>query len=153
MALTRWLLSRVRLDVALAGDLEEQVAGGKSTMWLLRQLLLALFLRVARLFRERPMTVVRFVIIGWVAALLLQYIAIVVAGSAEPALVRWAVIPGYVTVRMWWFAYHAHFVVSGAVGLALAGWLVAGTAAAEDRTALVLVLFASVLVWQLTGNF
>ena len=38
-------------------------------------------------------------------------------------------------------------------GLAFAGWLVARTAAVEDRAALVLVLFTSVLVWQLTGSF
>jgi hypothetical protein len=153
MVVARWLLAPVRLDEALVGDLEEQVARGKSTMWLLRQLLLALFVRVGRLFRERPLALVRCMIIGWGTALALQFLAIVVAGSAEPVLVRWAVIPGSLTVRMWWFAYHTHFVVSGSIGLAFAGWLVARTSSSEDRAVLVLVLFASVVAWQLTGNF
>jgi len=152
MVVTRWLLSRVRLDDPLAGDLEEQVGRGKSTVWLLRQVLLALLVRAGRLFRDRPFTTVRFVILGWVAALVLQFLAIVIARSAEPALYRWAFLPDYLSVRIWWSA-HTYLVVSGVFGLAFGGWFVARTAAVEDRAALVLVLFASVLVWQLTGSF
>jgi hypothetical protein len=152
MLVTRWLLSRVKLDNPLAGDLEEQVGRGKSTVWLLRQVLLALLVRAGGLFRDRPFTAVRFMILGWGAALVLQFLAIVIALSAEPALYRWAFLPDYLSVRIWWSA-HTYLVVSGVFGLAFAGWLVARTAAVEDRAALVLVLFASVLVWQLTGNF
>lgn len=152
MLVTRWLLSRVRLDDALAGDFEEQVGRGKSTVWLLRQVLLALLVRAGRLFRDRPFTAVRFTILGWGAAVVLQFLAIVIARSAEPALYRWAFLPDYLSVRIWWSA-HTYLVVSGVFGLAFAGWLVARTAAAEDRAPLVLVLFASVLVWQLTGSF
>jgi hypothetical protein len=152
MLVTRWLLSRVKLDGPLAGDLEEQVGRGKSTVWLLRQVLLALLVRAGGLFRDRPFTPVRFMILGWGAALVLQFLAIVIALSAEPALYRWAFLPDYLSVRIWWSA-HTYLVVSGVFGLAFAGWLVARTAAVEDRAALVLVLFASVLVWQLTGNF
>jgi hypothetical protein len=152
MLVTRWLLSRVRLDNALAGDLEEQVSRGKSTLWLLRQVLLALLVRAGRLFLDRPLTTMRFMILGWGSALLLQFLAIVIARSAEPALYRWAFLPDYLGVRIWWSA-HTYLVVSGVFGLALAGWLVARTATLEDQAPLVLVLFASVLVWQLTGRF
>ena len=152
MLVTRWLLSRVKLDDPLAGDLEEQVGRGKSTVWLLRQVLLALVVRACGLCRDRPLTAVRFLILGWGAALVLQFLAIVIALSVEPALYRWAFLPDYLSVRIWWSA-HTYLVVSGVFGLAFGGWLVARTAAVEDRAALVLVLFASVLVWQLTGNF
>lgn len=43
--------------------------------------------------------------------------------------------------------------MSGTLGLAFAGWVATRTAAAEDRAVLILVLFASVLVWQMTGSF
>jgi len=152
MLVKRWLLSRVRLDDALVGDLEEQVGRGKSTVWLLRQLFLALLVPACRLVRDRPLTAVRFTILGWGAALMLQFLAIILALRAEPALYQWASLPDHLSVRIWWSA-HTYLVGSGVFGLAFGGWLVARTAAVEDRAALVLVLFASVLAWQLTGSF
>ena len=44
-------------------------------------------------------------------------------------------------------------VMSGTLGLAFAGWVATRTAAAEELAVLILVLFASVLVWQMTGSF
>jgi hypothetical protein len=73
-AVANWLFARLGLDVALTGDLLEECAGGRSTIWYWRQVLIAMWTGIWGAIREHKLLTLRAIATGFAIELLLIYL-------------------------------------------------------------------------------
>jgi hypothetical protein len=143
-----WLMDRLGVSEAVAGDLVEQFREGRSSAWLWRQTLVAIVMGVVIDVRRHPFLVLRAVLVG----LLLRKGSMALLGRAGPSFDDWA---GGTALGLFALSRPMYiFVVLSANTIAAApfwfciGWLVARF----HRSGHALVLVVTVWMLELPHN-
>ena len=128
---------------ALAGDLLEEYAAGRSKRWFYRQVLSAVTFAAIRDVRRRPLRAVAAIAMGWTVLLLgFTLLGDRTAGGLAAVLWKWDRQSAYET-RVWW-PFHLSAVFVSYAGFALSAWVVARV---YRRTpAMLLAFWISVLI-------
>lgn len=106
--LTKWLLENCVSQEALAGDLAEEYAAGRSSAWYVNQVLRAMVLDACSKIREDKLSAVRAVMVGTVLG-----VAWVSAFRLSPWWMTLQTSPEKMSEPVWWVV-----MLSGYAGIA-----------------------------------
>jgi hypothetical protein len=156
--LASWLLRRLAggsKRESLIGDLDEQVARGRSSSWYWRQVLSAILVGAATDLRDHKLLAVRAVLVGWAVLIPWFYLTIAVSRRIPFREVTDTWIPGVwsdadsVLLRMAWWAwwiYEVPLVIAWCGVSLVIGWMIARLHR-EHQAALLFACVASQLPW------
>jgi len=142
-----WVLKHFgSANEALAGDIVEEYAQGRSAAWYWRQVLIAVLFSCGNEVRKHKLLTVRSVIVGWTALYASGYaINLPVYKLYAKVLTALGLQPPW----FWWRHYYTYpLVFLPLIGGLLSGWLVARLQRAH-RTTMVLVYLMTVLLYSL----
>jgi hypothetical protein len=140
-ATTVWIFERLGLDVALAGDLLEERARGRSAIWYWRQVLIAIWIDIWVAIRDHKVLAVRAVAMGVAINYLFNFLW---WRYLYPLL---SPMLSMVTVEGWGIQMVMMLLMQAAVG-----WVVARTHRAYQVPFVFLFLICDVL-WYAQRNF
>ena len=103
-ALSKWLLERVVSHDSIAGDLAEEYASGRSTLWYVMQVLSAIVIGTSGDIRKHKWLSVRAIVVGW--AFLVWWVSIF-------NLLSWKEWTDDQSGCLWWGIPIAGFFASG----------------------------------------
>lgn len=141
-----WLLQRfVCQNEALAGDLLEEYRGGRTVSWYWRQVLIAIVLATANVFREHKVITVRTILLGWATFYCFAYLIALPLFKFYNIVLRELGLP----TLFWWQHYYTYpIVLIPCIGSAASGWIVARLHR-RHAASMVLVFLTSLLLWTL----
>ena len=119
-----WLLHQFRPDdAALAGDLLEEMADGRSQAWYWRQVLRAIVARTMKEVRRHPYVALHAMATGWIV-LLLTFVLFgdLVAEAIAEALWGWTRPEAYRTG--YWWPFHVSATIVSYTGFAVSAYAV-----------------------------
>ena len=135
-AIAVWLLERLGLDGALAGDLAEERAGGRSTIWYWRQVLIAICAGIWDTIRDHKTLALRAVTTGMASEFFLSKL--------------WGLFPHLPLFSSeWWIIGSSFFLLLQVT----AGWIVARTHRTHPVPMVVTFLISIWLLIVLRSNF
>jgi hypothetical protein len=136
-AAANWLLERLGLDVALAGDLLEECARGRSAIWYWRQVLIALLTGIGGAIRDHKLLALRAIATGFAIEL--------------PLLFLWQCVPD-LHLPLFSVEFQIINVTVALLAHGAAGWIVARTHRAHPvpMASAFLVCF---LLWYVSRSF
>jgi hypothetical protein len=134
-AAANWLLERLGLDVALAGDLLEECARGRSTFWYWRQMLIAVLTGIWGAIRDHKLLALRAIATGFAIEFLLIFL--------------WQLTPDapLLSVEFWLVGMPTTLLAHAATG-----WIVARTHRAHP-VPMVSAFLVCLLLWYVSRTF